>query len=62
MQPQKLVRVRRKKNRDLIKVSKFQNELMKSSFLPKFERESVRIPALQGRNSDNFSFVFWEKQ
>ena len=45
----------------LLKVSKFQNEFMKSSFLPKYER---KISALcsEGRNLDNFSFVFWEKR
>ena len=32
---------------------------MKSSFLPKYEQKIVRT---QGRNPDNFSFVFWEKQ
>ena len=30
----------------LIKVSKFENEFMKSSFLPKYERKIVRISAL----------------
>ena len=30
----------------LLKVSKFQNELMKSLFLPKYERKFVRISAL----------------
>ena len=47
-----------------LKVSQFQNEFMKSSFLPKYEQEIVKIPALttQGRNPDNFSFEFWEKQ
>ena len=37
---------------------------MKSTFLPKYERKIVRISALttQGRNYDNFSFVFWEKR
>jgi hypothetical protein len=29
-----------------IKVSKFQNEFVKSSFLPKYERKIVRISAL----------------
>ena len=47
-----------------LKVSKFQNEFMKSSFLPKYERKIDRIFALcsEGRNPDNFSFVFWEKR
>ena len=49
-----------------IKVSKFQNEFMKSSFLPKYERNIVRISALycaslQGRNPYNFWFIFREK-
>ena len=30
-----------------LKVSKFQNEVMKSSFLPKYEQKIVRISALQ---------------
>ena len=39
----------------LLKVSKFQNEFMKSSFLPKYEQKIVKISALttQGRNPDN---------
>ena len=36
---------------DALKVSKFQNEFIKSSFLP-----------TKGRNPDNFSFIFWEKR
>ena len=37
---------------------------MKSSFLPKYEQKIVKISALttQGRNPDNFSFLFWEKR
>ena len=52
------------KNLDHPKVSKFQNEFMKSLFLPKYEKKNVRISALttQGRDPDNFSFVFWEKR
>ena len=48
---------------DNLKVSYFQNEFMKTSFLPKYEQKIVRISALttQGRNPDNFLFVFWEK-
>ena len=48
----------------VLKVSKFQNEIMKSSFLPKYEQKIVEISALttQGRNPDNFWFVFWEKR
>ena len=34
-----------------LKVNKFQNEFMKSSFLPKYEPKIVRI-----------SFIFWEKR
>jgi hypothetical protein len=46
-----------------IKVSKFQNEFMKSSFLPKYERNIIRTSAfysatLQGRNLYNFWFLF----
>jgi hypothetical protein len=51
----------------LVKVSKFQNELMKSSFLPKYESNIVRISALycatqKGRNPYNFWFIFCEKR
>ena len=37
---------------------------MKLSFLPKYEQKIVNISALttQGRNPDNFSFVFWEER
>ena len=47
-------------NSCLVKVRQFQNEFMKSLFLPKYERKSVRISALcsEGRNLDNFLFVF----
>ena len=50
----------------LLKVSKFQNEFMRSSFLPKYEPNIVKISALycatlQGRNPYNFWFIFWEK-
>ena len=49
-----------------LKVSKFQNEFMKSSFLRKYEPYIVRISAmycatLQDRNPYNFWFIFWEK-
>ena len=39
-----------------LKVSYFQNESMKSSFLPKYERKIVRISALcsEGRNPHKF--------
>ena len=45
---------------ETLKVSQFQNEFMKSSFLPKYERKIVKISALttQGRNPDNFSSYF----
>ena len=47
-----------------LKVSKFQSEFMKSSFLQKYEPNIVRISALycatqQGRN---FWFIFWERR
>ena len=50
-----------------LKVSKCQNEFMKSTFLPKYEANIVRISTLycatlQGRNLHNFWFIFWEKQ
>ena len=50
-----------------IKVSKFQNEFMKSSFLSRYEPNIVRISALycatlHGRNPYNFWFIFWEKR
>ena len=37
---------------------------MKSSFLPKHKQKIVRISALfsEGRNPNNFLFVFWEKR
>ena len=43
----------------MLKVSKFQNEFMKSSFLPKYEPNILKISALyraalQGRNPYNF--------
>ena len=48
----------------MLKVSYFQNEFMKSLFLPNYEQKIVRISALcsEGRNPDNFLFVFWEKR
>ena len=50
-----------------LKVSKFQNVSLMSSFLPKYEPNIVRISnlyyaALQDWNPYNFWFVFWEKQ
>ena len=55
------------KLRDCLKVSKFQNEFMKFSFLPKYEPNIVRISALycamlQGRNTYDFWFILWEKR
>ena len=45
-----------------LKVSKFQNEFMKSKFEPNIERISALYCAtLQGRNPYNFWFIFWEK-
>ena len=46
-----------------LKVSKFQNEFIKSSFLPKYEPNIVRISALycaklHGRNPYNFGSYF----
>ena len=40
-----------------LKVSQFQNEFMKSSFLPKYEQKIVKISALtsQGKNPNNFA-------
>ena len=52
-----------KKHRPL-KVRQFQNEFMKSSFLPKYEQIFFKISSLttQGRNPDYFLFVSWEKR
>ena len=48
------------------KVKQFQNEFMKSSFLPKYKRKIVRMSALYGKggNLDNFLYIFsfWEKR
>ena len=51
-------------NEQKLKVRQFQNEFMKSLFLQKYEQKIVRISALcsEGRNLDNFLFVFWEKR
>ena len=51
----------------LLKVGKFQNEFMKSSFLPKCEPNIVRISALYSatlpdQKSLKFLFIFWEKR
>ena len=48
----------------VVKVRQFQNEYLKSSFLRKYERKIVRISAMcsEGRNLDNFLFLFWEKR
>ena len=55
------------KLRDCLKVRKFQNEFMKSSFLPTYEPNNVRISALycakqHDRNPYNFWFIFWEER
>ena len=47
-------------NSCLVKVRQFQNEFMKSLFLPKYERKIVRISALC--SEVNFLFVIWEKR
>jgi hypothetical protein len=49
-----------------LKVSKFQNEFTKSSLLPKYEPNIVRISSLyyatlHYRNPYNFWFIFWRK-
>ena len=54
------------RNLRTLKVSKFQNEFMTLSFLPKYEPNIVRISALhsatpKGRNPYNFYFIIWEK-
>ena len=55
-----------KEEKENIKVSKFQNEFLKSLFLPKYEPKIVMISALQcgtlqGSNPYNIWFIFWEK-
>ena len=52
-----------RKDKMSLKVRQFQNEFMKASFLSKYEQKIVMISALttQGRDPDNFLFVFWEK-
>ena len=50
-----------------LKVSKFQNEFMKSWFFPKYEPKIVRIFAQQcgigqDRVGHNVWFIFWEKR
>ena len=49
--------------RPSLKVSKFQNEFMKSSFLPTYEPKisALYCATLQGRNPYNIWFIFWEK-
>ena len=48
----------------VLKIRQFLNEFLMSSFLPKYEQKIVRISALysEGRNLDNFLFVFREKR
>ena len=41
---------------NILKVSKFQNEFMKSSFLPKYERNIVRISALHTSRQISLQF------
>ena len=41
---------------NIVKISKFQNELMKSSFLPKYEQKIVRISALQYTGQKSWQF------
>ena len=50
--------------RKRLKVSYFQNEFMKLSFLHKYEQKIVSISALcsEGRNPENSLFLFWEKR
>ena len=47
-----------------LKVSYFQNDFMKLSLLPKYEQNIIGISSLcsEGRNADNFLFIFWEKR
>ena len=56
-----------KEEKENVKVSKFQNEFLKSLFLQKYELNIVRISALycvtlQSRYPYNFWFIFWEKR
>ena len=45
----------------ILNVSYFQSEFMKSSFLPNYKQKIIKIsaPCSEGRNPDNFLFVFW---
>ena len=59
--------VNQKSDKVRLKVRNFQNEFIKSSFLPKYEPNIIRISAtyyatLQGRNPNNFWFIFWNKR
>ena len=52
-------------SRECIKVSNFQNEYLKSSFLSKYEKKIVKVSealTTKGKDPDNFLFVFWEKR
>ena len=56
--------------KQILKVSKFQNEFLKSLFLPKFlpkmnQKDFCPVfhsGTVQGRNPYNIWFIFWEKQ
>ena len=41
-------------------ISKFRNEIMKSSFLPKYEPKTVQCGTVQGRNPSKFGLYFGE--
>ena len=44
-----------------VKVSKFQNEFMKSSFLPKYEPKIVKISALSTKNRNPDKYILQYK-
>ena len=49
----------------VLKVSKFQSEFMKSSFLPRYEQKIsgfLLCVGSEGRNLNNFLFIFWKKR
>ena len=51
------------KKKSQVKFNEFQNEFMKSLFLPKYEStiSAIYCATLEGRNPYNFWFIFWEK-
>jgi hypothetical protein len=52
-----------KEEKEKLNVSKFQNEFMKLSFLPKCKLNIVRISALcTVPHSTGYRYKFWEKQ